>query len=245
MICAGMISSGQLFVKFLLFLIIYCPVVASEETLRLEAEEGTTTGELRWRESASKKAAIYLNNGEHTSNLFNTETECCVRVLNVRHSEGSIVDIVTVLIDEQNMGTFRTTASSNSEDPWNIFHDSGQVGGKSTVTAGEHTVKVTVSAIDEYGMEVDYIELSVRCENTNEDCNGPDDHSSLTVGEIIGIVLAVVGTLGLLVPVVVVVLKFVMHRRGMGIANLRQTQDGQDFGCRFLFMECLKRNSQP
>lgn len=192
--------------------------MAAGETLRLEAEEGTTTGDLRWRSSASNEAAIYLNHGESTSNSFDTRAVCSVEVINVRYSEGSAVDTVTVSINGQNIGSFRTSASSNSVDPWNDFHNSGRVGARTTLAAGTHTVMVTVSAIDEYGMEVDYIQLDTSCENTIEEPSAPtgsdsepedNEPRSLTVGEITGIIMAIIALIGLMIATVPLCLKFV------------------------------------
>ena len=152
-------------------------VVTSDKTLVLEAEGGATTGEVKRRESASNGASIYLNNGEYVSYGFNTTEECSIVTLNVRYSEGSTVDTATISIDGQDIGSFRTTVRSNGPDPWNEFYDSGQIGDEATLAAGEHTLRVSVSTTDEYGMEVDYIQLRTTCDITpyaNEDATGAD-----------------------------------------------------------------------
>jgi len=220
-----MITSGNLIVTLTVLvnlLLSHCYFAASSRTVLLEAEKGNTTGERKYRDSASNGESIYLTDGEYTSISFSTNTECTTVVLNVRYSEGSAVDTATVSIDGQVIGSFRTTASSHSTDPWNDFYDSGQVGGETTLAAGEHTVKIAVSTTDEYGMEVDYIQLRTICENitrVNEDLSPPTgteeqskgtEHNSLSVGGIIGIVLT---ALAVIIVTVIVVLSLLVYRR--------------------------------
>ena len=235
-----------------LLLITLCCLVVATKSLLLEAEGGATTGEVRMRGSASNGASIYLSHGEYTSNSFTTPTECSVTVLNVRYSEGSTVDTATVSIDGRVIGSFRTTVSSSSADPWNDFYDSGQVGGETTLAAGEHTVKITVSTTDEYGMEVDYVQLRTTCDGANYDSNtatqdstatedgatttagGSDDQrggngrSSLTVGEIAGITVSVIAALTApLVAVVLAVVKCYCRRKQSRNHNADVTRDEQ------------------
>ena len=225
-----MSTSGNLIVKFAVsvnLLLSHCYFAASPRTLLLEAEKSNTTGELKYRDSASNGESIYLTHGKHISISFWTYTECTAIVLNVRYSEGSAVDTATVSIDGQVTGSFRTTTSSHSTDPWNDFYDSGQVGGETTLAAGEHTVKISVSTTDEYGMEVDYIQLRSTCENitrVNEDLSpqtGTEEqskgteHNSLSVGWITGIVIIIAFALTLTVCVVVSLLVYCGRKRGV------------------------------
>ena len=76
------------------------------------------------------------------------------------------MDTATVSFDGKDIGSFRTTSSSSNADPWNDFYDSGQVGDETTLAEGDHTVKISVSTTDEYGMEVDYIQLRTTCKNS-------------------------------------------------------------------------------
>ena len=196
--------SRNMIVKLVLIICLlhfHCSLATSPDTVLLEAEQGKSTGELRYRESASNGESVYLNHGEYISVSFKTYAQCTAIVLNVRYSEGSAVDTATVSIDGKVIGRFRTTTTSHSTDPWNDFYDSGNVGSEITLKAGEHTVKITVSTIDEYGMEVDYIQLKTTCKNAtdeNEDVSsqmGTDagnEPNSLSVGWITAITLSVI-----------------------------------------------------
>ena len=84
-------TSEYLIVKLVLtvhLLLSHCCWATSPDTVVLQAEKGNTTGELRYRESASNGESIYLNHGEYTSISFPTSAQCTVIVLNVRYSEG-------------------------------------------------------------------------------------------------------------------------------------------------------------
>ena len=159
--------------------------------LKLEAEEGVFTGEKIMRGDASGGEVVALKNEHVVAHVFPTSSLCEVQVSNVRYSDGSSEDECTVSIAGKNVGEFRsTTESSTDTDKWNEFYDSGTLG--STILGkGQHLIMVRVNATDEFGVELDFIELGIDC---GEDATQSDSSSgngiSLSVGGLLGVLAA-------------------------------------------------------
>ncbi|XP_046557835.1 uncharacterized protein LOC124267048 [Haliotis rubra] len=67
-------------------------------------------------------------------------------------------DVISVTIDSDVIGTVNTTDESGNGHLWNVFHHSGYVG-KGGYSGGRHSLSITVTDSDEYGVELDTIEV--------------------------------------------------------------------------------------
>lgn len=186
----------MLFLTFFVLLQL-CPSDANLILLKLEAEEGALTGDTRMRSAASGGEVAVLKDGQKMSHIFSIESACEVQVSNVRYFDGSHADVCTVLLGSNNVGEFRTTTT----DQWNEFYNSGTVGSTS-LEMGQHLVTVKVNATDEFGVELDYVELSIDC---GKGATGGDsaskDNSGLSIGAIVGIVTACITLLAAVISV--------------------------------------------
>ena len=163
-----------------------CPSDANTMVLKLEAEEGAFTGDTMMRSAASGGEVVVLKDGQEVSHIFSTESTCQVQVSNIRYSDGSSADICMVFVGNKNIGEFHTT----STDQWNTFYNSGTIGSTS-LEMGQHLLTVKVNATDEFGVELDYMEVSIDCEEVaTPGDSAPQGDFGLSGGEIAGIVTA-------------------------------------------------------
>ena len=177
----------MLFLTFFVLLQL-CPSDANVMVLRLEAEEGAHAGNTRVRNAASGGEVVVVRDGEEVSHIFSIESACQVQVSNVRYSDESGADVCTVFLGRKNVGEFRTTTTNRP----NEFFNSGTIGSTS-LEMGQHLVMVKVNATDEFGVEVDYMELNFvsDCgEVSTEGDSASEDNSGLSGGAIAGIVAA-------------------------------------------------------
>ena len=160
--------------------------------LKLEAEEGALTGERTVRSDASGGEVVALKNEQDVSHIFSTSSLCEVQVSNVRYSDGSSEDECAVFIAGENVGEFRsTTEPSTSTDKWNEFYNSGTLG-STVLEKGRHLVMVTVNATDEFGVELDFIELSIDCgDDTTQGDSSSENDSALSIGAILGVIFGI------------------------------------------------------
>ena len=144
----------------------YC--ASSDAThLILVAADGRTTGRQMQRSNALHQYTILLiKPGQDVQFEFSTN-DCNATVSDIRYSNGgSGSDVCTVSIDEIVVGTFTTSVQRlpESYDPWNDFVTTGQVGSATVLCGGSHTLQVTATRVDPYGMEMDYVQLSLECD---------------------------------------------------------------------------------
>ena len=160
--------------------------------LALEAEDGVFTGNATVRSAASGGLTVLVQDKQDVLQMFSTTSSCEVQVSNVRYSDGSSADVCTVFVDGENVGEFRTTTAEQSTgtDRWNEFYNSGTIGSTS-LQMGQHLVRVTVNATDEFGVELDFFELNIDCDEATEGDSNSDD-SGLSVEQIVGITLGVI-----------------------------------------------------
>lgn len=168
--------------------------------LKLEADEGAFTGERIMRGDASGGEIVALKNEQDVSHIFATSSLCEVQVSNVRYSDGSTEDECTVFIAGENVGEFRsTTEPSTDTDQWNEFYNSGTLG-STVLEKGRHLIMVTVNATDEFGVELDFIELGIDCgEDASQSDSSSASGSSLSVGGILGVLAACITLLAAII----------------------------------------------
>ena len=162
----------------------FCP--SNVCALILEAEDGVFTGNATMRSAASGGAAVLVKDKQDVLKMFSTNSSCDVQIANIRYSDGSSADVCTVFIDGKNIGGFRTTTEpSTCRNQWNEFYNSGTIG-STILQMGQHLVRVTVNATDDFGVELDFFELSIDCDRATEgDSNS--NNSGLSVEAMAGI----------------------------------------------------------
>ena len=144
------------------------------------------TGNATMRSAASGGAAVLVKDKHDVLQMLSTNSSCDVQIANIRYSDGSSADVCTVFIDGKYIGEFHTTTEpSTSTDQWNKFYNSGTIGSTS-IQVGQHLVRVTVNATDEFGVELDVFELNIDCDRTTEGDSNSND-SGLPVIAIVGI----------------------------------------------------------
>ena len=116
---------------------------------------------LRLRNNAEDKTTIWLFKDEILNINFDLKTDAIVDVLDVRYSNDGGYDKISLSLDGDLLGSFKTETSYAWGDRWNMFMSSGPVGGRRYIKAGGHELSLNVLDSDEYGVEIDYIRFEV------------------------------------------------------------------------------------
>ena len=129
---------------------------------------------------------------------FVTESSCILHVLNVVYMNDGLSDTcnITVYVDGgQLVGSFDTRAQSH------LPISSGPIGA-TVMSSGDHTIKLTATNMNEYGIEIDRMTLEMICtsgmstsdgacpnpqEADLENCKAPSNHDSWDKKLIIGL----------------------------------------------------------
>lgn len=159
------------------------PYASSDATqLVLAAVEGRTTGLQMQRSNALYQYTILLNKtGQDVLIEFSTSAYKAV-VNDVRYANGgSGSDLCTISIDDSVVGTFTTSVQRSPEsfDPWNDFISTGRVGNATILSGESHTLQVTATKVDPYGMELDYVQLSLEYDGIHAAVTS-QDHIAIT-----------------------------------------------------------------
>ena len=147
---------------FVRFLLVVSVAATSCGALDLEAERGANypTGAQRSRSNASNEATVLLHQGQSVTLHFSVFSACSVSVTNVAYTNDGESDTISVTIDETSVGSFQTFGHSNFGHNWNVVRNSGGVGDSVSITSGSHTVRVTATTTDQFGVEIDKVSLS-------------------------------------------------------------------------------------
>ena len=116
---------------------------------------------LRLRHNAEDQTTIWLFKDEVLKINFDLTSDAVVDVLDVRYSNDGGYDKISLSIDGDNLGSFKTESSYAWGDRWNIFMSSGPIGGRRYLKAGNHVLSLKIRDADEYGVEIDYIRFEV------------------------------------------------------------------------------------
>ena len=148
------------------FLVVAAKATTTTFALELEAEDGSgyPTGAQRSRSAASNDATVALNQGQSITLYFNVLSACTVSVTDVAYTNDGGADTISVSIDGINVGSFETVAESNAGHNWNVVRNSGSLGSSVNVVSGSHTVRVTATHTDRYGVEIDKVSLAFNSE---------------------------------------------------------------------------------
>ena len=181
-----------------------------------EAEYGTSTGTTMHRSEASNKMTVLLFESESIEHRFTTSSNCVFMLRGLHYSNDGLTDNVTLSINGQFIVQVETIQEYRDGHLWNEIRDSGSIGKEISITPGQHSLEISVTSSDSYGVEIDVTILDFSCENDN-DVNGrclktvvealeePDSNGKKDTLAIVVSVVTIIGTLvGLLVPAIIV-----------------------------------------
>ncbi len=139
----------------------YDPADLVTDPIPREAESGTGDGSVEPRGNASGQESVLLHDGDSRSMSFDLEEPGTLDFV-VRYSNDGSPDWIQVKLDTTPVGLFTT---QNTRPPggapgsgWDVFFSSGPIGSVS-IPAGSHTVEVEVLQSDQYGVEIDLVNL--------------------------------------------------------------------------------------
>ena len=146
--------------------------ISSGYVLSLEAETGIYPSQRRMqRSAASNQATVLLYQGNQVRVSFPLISQCQVQVKNVAYTNDGPSDTITVLLDgTTTIGSFHTTAHSNHGHYWNVPINSGVLGTPVELSSGSHTISIRAMASDQYGVEIDKVDLDLNCSLDHPQC---------------------------------------------------------------------------
>ncbi|KAL3877039.1 hypothetical protein ACJMK2_034795 [Sinanodonta woodiana] len=121
------------------------------------------------RSEASGQATLKMNKGQTVSIEFCMMTLSEIEVQNVWYSNDGESDLITVTVDNTKLGEVLTEPLYKNGAGWNIFNPSGSLGSIIYLSEGRHQLSLYIEKGDEYGVEIDKIELFIH--------NGKEEHS--------------------------------------------------------------------
>ncbi|KAH3863189.1 hypothetical protein DPMN_026169 [Dreissena polymorpha] len=116
---------------------------------------------LHFRPNAEDQATIWLFDGEELKINFALSSNAILEVVDVRYSNDGDDDVLSVGLNGKELGQFKTSSLSGWGNLWDYFQSSGPIGGQQSLEAGSHSLSLKVEASDKYGVEIDYIRISV------------------------------------------------------------------------------------
>ncbi|ESO85405.1 hypothetical protein LOTGIDRAFT_154901 [Lottia gigantea] len=145
----------------LLSLLVIKQVIAVEVFIEGENNKNVINS----RSEASNQQTLQLSEDDKATYEFCLTESALVKVKNIRYSNDGGTDRIDVIVNDDTIGSFQTTGEANNGQNWNVFRSSGEVG-QSQMNSGRHKLYVKVDTADQYGVEIDNIQLEV---NNNDD----------------------------------------------------------------------------
>ena len=134
---------------------------AAPSQIVLEGEQCQGPGSIMPRGNASQRETAYLFTGYQRVCPFEVEVAGKYQVL-ARYSNDGYTDVVEISLDNATVGQFPTRDTRPMGDVpgsgWNNFLTSGVLGTVS-LTPGKHQLSFKVLSSDQYGVEIDTVEL--------------------------------------------------------------------------------------
>lgn len=129
------------------------------ESLAFEAESGTGDGSVMNRAAASGGLTVWLHAGEQRTIDFDLPCPADLSVV-VRYSNDNFgpLETVTISIDASAIGSFEAQDTGDFGSGWNVFEISDPLAAGS-LASGSHTLTVSVSGGDGFGVEIDKVTL--------------------------------------------------------------------------------------
>ena len=130
----------------------------------VEAEHGSTNGTIVQRDGTSNKLTVRLSEDQYIIWGFVTESPCILEILNVVYMNDGLSDTcnITVYVNgDQLVGSFDVRSRSH------LPISSGSIGDTVLSSAGDHTIKLTATNMNEHGIEIDRMMLGLLCTKFN------------------------------------------------------------------------------
>ncbi|KAK6172700.1 hypothetical protein SNE40_016310 [Patella caerulea] len=141
---------------------------------RIEAESAEDNRTKIDRSEASNKTDVLLHENDELSLRFCLNGRTSVRILNVGYSNDGGADKCQINNNTTKVGEFESIVEYGSGTLWNIFRLSGEIGSDIILETGCNTITLLVKSADDYGIEIDHIEVKVNDERLTEEvfrCN--------------------------------------------------------------------------
>ncbi|XP_053390312.1 uncharacterized protein LOC128553214 [Mercenaria mercenaria] len=113
------------------------------------------------RSGASGNFTVLFKHGDFINIDFCLRVSSNVLLKSAIYSNDGPSDTVRVSLDEQYIGTFKTSAFKNGGKGWNKFRSSREFPGKKKLDIGRHILTIKASQSDQWGLEIDYIILDI------------------------------------------------------------------------------------
>ncbi|KAL3877036.1 hypothetical protein ACJMK2_034792 [Sinanodonta woodiana] len=164
MCCTAYISKQDImgalpYTVYAIFLVTSVSVKASSVILEAENAVHFEGKQVASRSNASGQTTLKMYNRQTVSIEFcltmDTETE----VQNVWYSNDGESDLITVTVDNITLGEVLTQKEYKGGEAWDIFKPSGPFSSSVYLSGGKHLLILSVKNGDEYGVEIDKIEL--------------------------------------------------------------------------------------
>ncbi|KAK6184553.1 hypothetical protein SNE40_007003 [Patella caerulea] len=137
--------------------------------LRIEAESAKGNNPKRYRSNASNGEDVWLHRGAMLSFSFCLIRETNASINNVMFSNDGGADTCSVELNGVEVGEFESTAGSDGGLLWNVFKSSGSLGSSMTLESRWNTITLLVNFADDYGIEIDHIDVNIEDDEVNED----------------------------------------------------------------------------
>ncbi|KAK6170996.1 hypothetical protein SNE40_019264 [Patella caerulea] len=148
-------------VKECLLFIISLSSVLGQETVTFEVEQYTKIREPNFRNTVSEDYSVEFFKGEVLEIAFRTRKNVQLRVTNVKYTNDGGSDTVDLKLDDKILGSFVGHNRAGHGNLWGEVSSSGPIGSFQNIEAGSHTLQLSITEADQYGIELDVVELEV------------------------------------------------------------------------------------
>ncbi|KAL3832618.1 hypothetical protein ACJMK2_024248 [Sinanodonta woodiana] len=137
-------------------------LVSSDEIHSIfEAENANTLEQKQviFRSKASGKASLKMSKGQKASIEFCLTKQTDLAVQDVWYSNDGATDLIIVAVNNKKLGSVVSEPNNKEGEGWNIFKSNGPLDSVINMPDGKHELSLYVEDADEYGVELDKIEL--------------------------------------------------------------------------------------
>ncbi|KAL3877042.1 hypothetical protein ACJMK2_034798 [Sinanodonta woodiana] len=154
---------------YAIFLVGLVPIQAIPDVLEAENAVFFEGKQVIPRSEASGQATLKMKKGQTVSIEFCLMKHSEIEVQNVWYSNDGESDLIALTVDNKKLGKVLTETLNKDGAGWNIFKPSGSLGSIIYLSEGRHQLSLYIEKGDEYGVEIDKIELFLH--------NGKQEHS--------------------------------------------------------------------
>lgn len=134
---------------------------AASKLFTFEVENFSPNAMRMPRSGASGNFTVLFKENDFIHIEFCLRVPSTVIVKNVIYSNDGPSDTFRATLDEQEIGSFKTSTYKAGGNGWNLFKSSSQLPGKIKLDIGRHVLTIKATQSDTWGVEIDYILLSI------------------------------------------------------------------------------------